>query len=704
MLKKIIILIITVCIALTSCSNQTNSKKNIILFDASVTPIESVVSFYMGGKFEKKDSCLLVKINRDEGTQGILIKGNWDLSECTRLSLKIVNEESQGDLQLEIRLGNPDADPAKREGVFIDRIIVPEGDSKTILVDLPPMLPYAREINKKLSGMRQGPFPKKGIVSDIDLKNVADVALYVNSPKQDYRWSIKYIIAEKGITQKVDDWMLLPPDKFFPFIDIYGQFKYKDWPGKTKSDGDLKKALEDEIADNKANPGPKDWDKYGGWEKGTKMNATGYFRLEKVNGKWWMIDPEGHLFWSHGPVRVSQSSGMTPLDGREFYFTNLPEEGSPFAKFYTTHDELLYPYYLARNIKKTYDFSSANISRKYGSDWNEKYLAMAHERLRSWGMNTIGNGSDNKLCRMQKTPYTDRFEIKSPAIEASSGYWWKFKDPFHPEFRTSFRQQLLSRKEELDDPWCIGFFVDNEIGWGSKTQLAEWSLQSPDTQPAKLEMIKWLNKKYGYISKLNRVWKSNYTDWEALLHSQEKPPAGSNEDCSEFTAVITEEYFKVIRDEFKKAAPHKLYLGCRFAGSNDAALRLGAKYCDVLSFNIYRHTLDNFKLPEGIDKPVMIGEFHFGALDRGLFHPSLVKVSNQEERGKAYAEYVTSALRHPNVIGTHWHQFGDQATTGRFDGENFQNGLVDVCDRPYPETIAKIREVGYNMYEIRNRK
>ena len=86
-----------------------------------------------------------------------------------------------------------------------------------------------------------------------------------------------------------------------------------------------------------------------------------------------------------------------------------------------------------------------------------------------------------------------------------------------------------------------------------------------------------------------------------------------------------------------------------------------------------------------------------------MFHQSLIEVPNQAARGKAYAAYIASALRHPNFVGAHWHQFGDQPTTGRFDGENFQNGFVDVCDTPYPETIAGIREVGYKLYEIRSR-
>ena len=173
-------------------------------------------------------------------------------------------------------------------------------------------------------------------------------------------------------------------------------------------------------------------------------------------------------------------------------------------------------------------------------------------------------------------------------------------------------------------------------------------------------------------------------------------------DCKDFACAIVEEYYKNVRDEFKKVAPNKLYLGCRFAGgTNETFLRIGAKYCDVLSYNIYRFTVDSFKLPEGVDKPILVGEFHFGALDRGVFHWTLIGVKDQKERGQAYFNYVKSALEHPNFIGVHWHQYSEQPTTGRFDGECFQNGFVDVCDTPYVETIEKIREIGYQMYDVR---
>ncbi len=110
----------------------------------------------------------------------------------------------------------------------------------------------------------------------------------------------------------------------------------------------------------------------------------------------------------------------------------------------------------------------------------------------------------------------------------------------------------------------------------------------------------------------------------------------------------------------------------------------------MVSVNRYTETLADFRLPDGIDKPVVIGEWHFGLLDRGKFHASLRPVPNQQARGEAY-EMRLRALENPWVVGTHWHQFGDQATTGRDDGENFQNGFVDVCDTPYVEHGRKRR-------------
>ncbi len=141
--------------------------------------------------------------------------------------------------------------------------------------------------------------------------------------------------------------------------------------------------------------------------------------------------------------------------------------------------------------------------------------------------------------------------------------------------------------------------------------------------------------------------------------------------------------------------------GCRFAWVNDLVAEVAARYCDVVGYNKYTYSVEKLTLPGGIDRPIIIGEFHFGALDRGMFHTGLRQAQNQEERARLYEEYVRGALRNPQIVGTHWFQFHSQATTGRGDGENYQIGLLDICDTPYSETIDAVRKVGYAMYEYR---
>ncbi|MDQ3000079.1 MAG: hypothetical protein M3Y08_02280, partial [Fibrobacterota bacterium] len=45
----------------------------------------------------------------------------------------------------------------------------------------------------------------------------------------------------------------------------------------------------------------------------------------------------------------------------------------------------------------------------------------------------------------------------------------------------------------------------------------------------------------------------------------------------------------------------------------------------------------------------------------------------------------------------------DQLYTGRGqDGENYQIGFVDICDRPYPEMVAAARRLSARLYVTRS--
>jgi hypothetical protein len=410
-------------------------------------------------------------------------------------------------------------------------------------------------------------------------------------------------------------------DGIFPFVDGYGQYIHRDWDDKVNCDNCLAGRKKREEIDLPAHTGPAEWNRYGGWAKGPKLKSAGHFRTEKVEGKWWLVDPEGRLFWSHGITCVNITE-RTRFKGRERFFSEIPQAGDPLAEF--LHAD-------------TFDFYGANLSRKYGVHWRDEAYLRAHRRLRSWGMNTIGNWSDPAICALHKTPYCIPIHYGGPKLDTG------FPVVRDPGFRAALATALAdAAKETARDPWCIGYFIDNELNWPTKDR-----------------------------------------------------------------AETAEIYYRICLEEMRKAAPDKLFLGSRIhmhyypgEGEEDVVLA-AAKYCDVVSFNRYRFSAADLKLLSDVDKSVIVGEWHFGALDRGMLHTGLRSVGTQAQRGRTYEFYAKGAIRNPALVGCHWFQYHDQCVTGRGDGENYQIGFLDICDTPYTETVEGCRNAGYSIYRDR---
>ncbi|MFW5858116.1 MAG: agarase, partial [Planctomycetota bacterium] len=105
-------------------------------------------------------------------------------------------------------------------------------------------------------------------------------------------------------------------------------------------------------------------------------------------------------------------------------------------------------------------------------------------------------------------------------------------------------------------------------------------------------------------------------------------------------------------------------------------------------------------LYEQVKVPILVGEWHFGALDAGLPGGSLRRVATQQDRAEAYRVYAEAALAHPACVGIHWFTLYDEAAAGRFDGENWNIGFLDVCHRPYDELAAAARTTHERMYAV----
>lgn len=500
-------------------------------------------------------------------------------------------------------------------------------------------------------------------------------------------------------------------------VDAFGQYAKAEWPGKIRSESDLVERHKVEAADLNAHRVLPGRDRFGGWGDGPKQAATGFFRTAKLDGNWWLVDPDGALFLSLGIDTVSRHES-TIITGRESMFAALPKPGTPLAKHFGAVGQI---HSGPVHSGKTFNFYEANLERVYGPDFARRWKETTLARLKSWGFNTIGNWSDQGLHGARRIPYVATAGIYGGHARVGSGsdYWGKMHDPFDPRFAVSVANSLRGVVAAVKgDPWCLGYFVDNELSWGGfgdengRYGLALGALSLPaETSPAKRALLVQVKRKYGDISRLNSAWGTALGGWPAL-DGPWKPAAkdsdwtsGFKSDLAAFVKELARTYFQTVRRQLKSADPDHLYLGCRFAWRTQEAVAAAGEFCDVVSFNIYDRRVDPKKwaILATLDRPSIIGEFHVGALDRGMFHAGLVSSANQEERARVYADYVSSVLDNPNLVGCHWFQYIDEPLIGRsYDGENYNIGFLTVTDTPYPELVAAARKIHREAYSRRS--
>jgi hypothetical protein len=98
----------------------------------------------------------------------------------------------------------------------------------------------------------------------------------------------------------------------------------------------------------------------------------------------------------------------------------------------------------------------------------------------------------------------------------------------------------------------------------------------------------------------------------------------------------------------------------------------------------------------------MIGEFHFGSIDRGLPATGIQGAENQQARADAYRYYLENGFARPEIIGMHYFQWNDQPVLGRSDGENYNIGFMNICGIPYPELTEGASITHERMYQVAN--
>ncbi len=476
------------------------------------------------------------------------------------------------------------------------------------------------------------------------------------------------------------------------FVDRFGQSTGKNWPGKVTSEKELKDDIAKEDAFLKSHQ-PTGWDEYGGWE-GSKekigFKATGFFHVENVKGRWWLVDPKGNAFFSLASFFIHCDT-YTVVNGREDLFEWLPMPfTSPWGDAWMKESE-----------GDCFSFYTANLIRKFGPDYGTPWAELSRRRWLSWGLNSTSAFS-GRFDKVPCTPYMTLADRSAPALSGAG------PDVFDPQFPAKLDaacKQLLSPLK--DDPYIIGYFLGNEQPFDDLVSIVP---KLDGKSAAKRRLVQLFQEKYKDIDSFNRAWKLKVESFDKLIDLPAIPDTpDAMKDMDEFLALYLETYGRTIREAAKKYDPNHMLIGLRLlpkTAANATVARVLGKYMDVMSVNYYCNRFSANYLNEvyaNAQKPMILSEWGYGTNERG--HVGGIRdVSNQRERGYYYREYVENSAALPSVVGTHWFQYTDQAITGRPWGgagaEAHNCGLIDVADRPYAELIDEMIKTNYRIYDV----
>ena len=201
-----------------------------------------------------------------------------------------------------------------------------------------------------------------------------------------------------------------------------------------------------------------DLDRYGGYP-GIRAEATGFFRVQRVLGRWWFIDPDGNAFISLGVNHIESSA-------------------------------LKYP-------------DNVHIWReRYGSEerWLKEGVAA---RLRGWGFNTIGWTQEVVAPNAQHSPVWEVEQYQWAGMPychmlpfvnfATYERHPLYPDVFGPQFEQWVDYVARSYCTDMaDDPNLIGYFYVDCPAWTGHAHGPSWAdgldLED-DTNVAELQRI-----------------------------------------------------------------------------------------------------------------------------------------------------------------------------------------------------------------------
>ena len=161
--------------------------------------------------------------------------GAWDGSAFTTIEMDATNLGGNA-LSVALRVDNPGADGVRN--CVTGHLDLKAGESGTLRQELTRKSVAASPI--EFIGMRAGPFGKDAGNRTVDAQKLTALLVFVPKPKEGHQFRVDNIRLTGEYTAPVVETGEWTKETFLPFIDTFGQYIHRDWPGKTHSLAELR--------------------------------------------------------------------------------------------------------------------------------------------------------------------------------------------------------------------------------------------------------------------------------------------------------------------------------------------------------------------------------------------------------------------------------------------------------------------------------
>ncbi len=392
-------------------------------------------------------------------------------------------------------------------------------------------------------------------------------------------------------------------------------------------------------------------DKYGGW-KVAEYAATGYFRVEKSDGRWYLITPEGH------PM-LSAQVGNFVTGGSE-------RQTARFASLFKT---------------------------------SVAWAQYESKRFREKGFTGFAGSSSTllELPSSQKIPYCIFFSpmtaYNAQFRKTCASFTAKMPVVFDEGFDAELEKEALWLEKYANDPYCVGITFDDELIWDD-SMLQKYLSITPSNNVNRASAQAWLDERKG---------KTGAAISDATV-----------EDKKVFVVYCLDIYLQKCLAAIRKVDSNHLFMGTRFFSwdrelSNRDFFVTAGKYIDLLSINHFSKWEPNQSdLSEWSDwsgRPLAITSFDIKGEDSGLPNTCGAGwiVPTQKDRGLFYENFVLGLVKSGNCVLWQWYTYQDNdPEDGTADPSNkdANKGIVKWDFTMYDDMVSYMEEINSQLYNL----